>query len=138
MNVFSGVMALFVDFFDILGFIERYRILAWAALTPATLFPILYAKWFPFWKSTLGRALFTKACGLLLLVDTAVIFYLFPGIDPEIKKFVGFVTGVLVVLGMWWQLIAISKIRVADRMVYEASKIDDSHRTAQYRDRHTL
>lgn len=142
MDVISGAVTLIYGVLDLLGqilhFIEKYRLLAFAALVPATLFPILYAKWFPFYKSTLGRALFTKAFGLMLLVDTSVIFFLWPDIDPGVKHVVGLITGVVIVCGMWWQLAAITKIRMADRIVYESSKIDDSNRTRDFEDKHRL
>jgi hypothetical protein len=128
-----GVDALIYGVLDLLGdllhLIERYRLLAFAALIPATLFRILYAKWFPFWKSTLGRALMTKAFGMMLLVDTAVVFYLFPDIPPMVKQVAGFIMGILVVAGMWWQLAAIVKIRRADQAVFEQHKADAMYRT---------
>lgn len=128
-----GVEALIYGVLDLLQYIldvvERYRLLAFAALIPATAFPILYAKWFPWWKSTLGRALFTKAFGLMLLVDTSVIFYLWPDIPAGVKQVVGFIMGVVIVGGMWYQLVAITKIRMADQAVFEQNKADALYRT---------
>lgn len=119
-------------FGDMIDFIDRWQVIAWLGVIPATLFPILYAWWFPFHKSTLGRALFTKALGLMLLVDTTVA-YTFLDVDGETKKYIGIVVALTILCGMWWQLLAITKIRLEDRVVHEAEKFDDDHR-----DGHTM
>lgn len=133
-----SIIDLGFNIYDIINFILRYGLLAWAAVIPATLFPFLYAKWFPFWKSTLGQALFVESFGMMLLVDTAVLYALLP-VDEEVKRVVGFVVGAIIVAGLWWRLLAISKIRVADKAVYESSKISDDYRTnSDFEDRHRL
>lgn len=107
-------------------------------ILPATLFPILYARWFPFWKSTLGRALMTKAVGMALLVDISVLYLIF-GDDYFLRELVRLVVFTLVVGGMYWQLAAIIGIRRADKAVYEQGRLDDSqYEQRPHEGEHTL
>lgn len=88
-------------------------VLIFIAAPPATLFPILYAAWFPFWKNTLGRALMTKAVGVALLMDLAVAYFLF-GDDYALREAARVMTYGLIAAGLWWQLWSIVKIRLED------------------------
>ena len=45
---------------------------------PATTFPIFYGAFWPWWKSSEGRAIFTLGTGLALLVDFATLYQLKP------------------------------------------------------------
>lgn len=116
------------------------------AIVPANAFPICYARWFPFWKSTLGSALMTKAIGMALLIDVAVLYTIF-GDDYFLREVVRIVVYALVVGGMYYQLVAIIGIRRADRMFAEQHKFDASQRqqsqhrgesAGDFEDRHTL
>src|SRR4051794_11164879 len=51
----------------------------YAMAVPATLMPICYTLFFPWWRAPLGRALFIKAFGLFLLIDFNVLFLF---VDP--------------------------------------------------------
>jgi hypothetical protein len=85
-------------------------VLVVAASVPAVAFPILYTRWFPWWKTSLGRALFTKALGLALLVVLAVL-RLF--LDPEGVLFQSIRLAVLatVTIGLWFQLVEFTRVR---------------------------
>ena len=85
-------------------------VLVFLAVPPATLFPIFYARWFPWWASTLGRALFTKAVGMCLLIDISVLYFIF-GDNYFLREYVRLVVFTLIVAGQWWQLYAIWLIR---------------------------
>lgn len=119
---------------EVIDFIDRWQVIVWMAVIPATLFPILYAWWFPFHKSTLGLALFIKALGLMLLVDTTVA-YTFLDVNGDTKEYISIIVTLIILIGMWWQLIAISKIRLEDRVQHEAEKFDDDHRDGHTMDR---
>lgn len=83
-------------------------------LAPANLFPILYTAFFPWWQSPLGRALFTKALGLMLLIDISVLYQLF-GDNYDLREQVRFIVFTLVLLGMSYQLVVIIKIKLQAR-----------------------
>lgn len=84
--------------------------LVFGMVIPATLFPLLYWKWFPWWKQPLGRALMAKATGLMLLVNVSVAYSIF-GDDYPGRELVKFGVFALVLTGLWYELVVLIKIR---------------------------
>lgn len=82
-----------------------------AMLLPANYFPIFYTVAFRWWNAHLGRALFTKAFGLAIVLDTALMVKYLGGEAwaAEIR----FVAYSLVLVGMWYQSIVMTQIRIA-------------------------
>lgn len=79
---------------------------------PATLMPIAYTYFFPWWKAPLGRALFINKVGLLLLVDLTVLYLI---VTPFLVEQFSFIAYTLVLVGMSYQLIVMTKIWWAGR-----------------------
>lgn len=58
-------------------------VLVWIAAVPQTTFVLIYGLTNHWWLSWIGRALFTKAFGLALLLDMSLISYYHPTLlDP--------------------------------------------------------
>lgn len=92
---------------------------------PATLFPILYSVFFHWWENALGRALWTKAIGLALLIDVSVLYQLF-GHNYFLQYHVQFLIFSLILTGLSYQLVVICKIK------YDVIK--ENRRSRQSRD----
>lgn len=76
-----------------------------AAAIPATAFVVLYPILSPqFWRSWIGRALFTSSLGLALLLDLSLAAKWFEWLAPR-----AVLTGILIViaLGAWLKLAAL-------------------------------
>lgn len=82
-----------------------------AGVIPATLFPILYARG-PWRRSFVGRALMTKAIGIALLIDFAVVSHFTPWDTPTA---VAVLVYGLVVGGVWLQFLALIVVRYRSR-----------------------
>lgn len=81
------------------------------ATAPAqTAFILLYGFGSPWWKSLLGRALFTKALGLALLVDLALLYQFF-GDDWWNRDGIRLGVYALIATGAWLQLAALVQQR---------------------------
>lgn len=81
--------------------------LIFAAAPPATMFPIVYA-FRPWRRSMIGRALMVKAVGLALLIDISIA-YIVMGDDYAYRDLVRVAVYGLIVVGIWWQFIAMAK-----------------------------
>lgn len=58
-------------------------VLVWFAAVPQTCFVLIYGLTNHWWLSWIGRALFTKAFGLMLLLDMSLVTYYFHSLlDP--------------------------------------------------------
>jgi hypothetical protein len=75
---------------------------------PVTLVPIVYTTFFPWWKTSLGRALFIKSLGLAALVDLAVTFDLWGQYLP--LGHAAFDVYTIVTFGVTYQLVVMVKI----------------------------
>jgi hypothetical protein len=82
-----------------------------AMLLPANYFPIFYTIAFRWWDAHLGRALFTKALGLAVVLDTALMVKFFGG--EEYATEVRFVAYALVLVGMYYQSAVMTAIRLS-------------------------
>lgn len=86
---------------------DTAAILLVLAIAPAqTAFIVIYGFWSPWWRTLVGRALFTKALGLALLVDIALI-YQWLGDDYYLRDVVRLSVYSLIALGAWLQLWAL-------------------------------
>lgn len=76
-----------------------------------TLFVLLYLT-FPWWATFLGRALFGKAIALAVLIDLGILYRIhpFPYADGIFT-----VLYIVLAIGVWWQLFAFFRIRLAGR-----------------------
>jgi hypothetical protein len=79
-------------------------VLVWVAAVPQTIFVLLYGLTNHWWLSWIGRALFTKAFGLALLLDMSLLGYYYKGLLDQTES--NFVIG-LVALGACMQLFAL-------------------------------
>jgi hypothetical protein len=78
---------------------------------PANGFPIIYGTFFPWFKSWLGRALFTKAIGIALLVDTAVLYQLL-GDDYPGRGLIRFIAFGTVLIGIYLQFFVVVYLKL--------------------------
>jgi hypothetical protein len=77
------------------------------ATAPAqTLFLLLYGLTTRWWRSLVGRSLFTKALGLALLIDNATLYYLL-GPGYYMRDAVRLFVFGLIMVGAWLQLMAL-------------------------------
>lgn len=76
--------------------------LIFLAVPPATLFPFMYGTRSAWWIHPIGRALFTKAVGLGLLIDLAALYAVF-GDDYPGRQVVRVICYALVVAGLYYQ-----------------------------------
>jgi len=74
-----------------------------AAALPETVYFFIYTFTAPWWRSAVGRALFTKGLALTLLLDIAVLYQLF-GNDYPGRDAVRLTVYTLIVVGLWLQL----------------------------------
>lgn len=99
---------------------------------PATGFPLLYLTFYHWHRKPIGRALMTKAVGMLLLIDFSVFFALTNdqwGWAAEIQ----FIVFAVILLGLWYQFIVFLKIkRESDR---EKRALEEKE---EYTARHSL
>lgn len=80
-----------------------------AVTAPAqTAFILLYGLGSPWWRTLIGRALFTKALGLAALVDLALAYWIF-GDDYAARDVVRVCVFGLILVGAWLQLLALLK-----------------------------
>lgn len=70
-----------------------------------TTFVIFYSFTSPWWQTLVGRALWTKAMGLALLMDISIAYY-FLGDNYAARDFVRLSVYTFIVVGSWLQLIA--------------------------------
>lgn len=83
-------------------------ILVWLITIAApaqTLFVLLYGFRSPWYKSLLGRALFTKSLALALLLNLSLVGYWWP--NYPLRHPIGVIVVFLVLLGAWMQLVAL-------------------------------
>lgn len=80
---------------------------------PATLVPVCYFIFFPWWRSPLGRALWIKALSLLVVFDLAVTFRWWGAYLPV--GHTAFDAYLLIAIGITYQLIVMVKIWWATR-----------------------
>lgn len=86
------------------------QLLIFLAAIPATAYWALYAFTAPWWRSVVGRAMFTKATGLMLLCDVSAA-YQFLGDDYPGRDFVRLTVFTIVVVGLWFQLGSLVNVR---------------------------
>jgi hypothetical protein len=80
-----------------------------------TLFAIIYGLWSPWWRSLIGRALFTKAIALALLIDISLL-YQWLGDDYYLRDAVRICVFLLIAVGSWMQLVALLKEKYQGRL----------------------
>lgn len=94
---------------------DTAAILLIVAAAPAqTLFAIIYGFGSPWWRSLIGRALFTKALALALLIDISLL-YNWLGDDYALRDLVRLSVYSLIVAGAWMQLVALLKEKIQGR-----------------------
>ncbi|MCZ4498859.1 MAG: hypothetical protein JWQ74_1412 [Marmoricola sp.] len=91
----------------------RFALVAIATL-PATGFTIVYGLGSPWYKSLLGRALFTHALGMALLIDISVLYKFF-GDDYAGRDVVSITVYAVIIVGTWAQFIALLRERARGR-----------------------
>lgn len=77
-------------------------------------FAIIYGFGSPWWRSLLGRALFTKALALALLIDISLL-YQWLGDDYALRDVVRLSVYTLIAVGAWMQLVALLKEKFQGR-----------------------
>lgn len=83
---------------------DTIAVLLIVAAAPAqTAFVILYGVGSPWWRSVVGRALFTKALALALLIDISVAYH-FLGDNYALREVVRLSVFALIAIGTWLQL----------------------------------
>lgn len=89
--------------------------LVYAAAIPQTLFVLGYGFLNPWWRSAVGRALWTKALSLALLLDLTVFAEIF-GYDYPLREQITLGIVALIAAGAWMQFLAwtASKYRVVE------------------------
>lgn len=87
------------------------KALVYVAVLPFTAFPIAYARWFPWWKTTMGRAIMCHFIGMALLVDMSVVQDLWLGPTYPAQQEVSLLILLLVVVGVYWWVYALWKVR---------------------------
>ncbi len=78
-------------------------LLVLAAAPPQTAFVFYYGLTAPWWRTVVGRALFTKALGLALLIDISLL-YQWLGDDYSLRDVVRLTVYALIAVGAWLQL----------------------------------
>lgn len=78
-------------------------VLICAAAPAQTVFVLVYGLGSPWFRSVVGRALFTKALGLALLIDISIA-YQFLGDDYALREVVRLSVFTLIAVGAWLQL----------------------------------
>ena len=89
---------------------------------PATYFPIFYTLAFRWWQGHLGRALFIKAFGLMLLIDVTVLFQIFG--EQKWGEEIQFVVFAVVLVGLTYQSVVMTMIRFKARRPTSAPRDD--------------
>lgn len=79
-----------------------------------TAFILLYGLGSPWWRSLIGRALFTKALGLAAIVDLSLAYHWF-GDNYFLRDPVRIGVFVVIAVGAWLQLTAFVKQRLERR-----------------------
>lgn len=80
-----------------------------ATAIPQSVFVILYGTRSPWWRDTLGRALFVKSTGLAFSLDLVALFYWLG--NYAWRPYVTLAGFSLITVGVWWQLIVFWRIR---------------------------
>lgn len=88
--------------------------LVYVSVLPFNFFPIGYAKWFPFWKTNLGRAMMLHMVGMALLVDFSIIEELWLGYSYPGRNEIQLFIILLVVGGVYYWALALYQIRQED------------------------
>jgi hypothetical protein len=81
-------------------------LLVLAAAPAQTLFAIVYGVGSPWWRSLVGRALFTKALALALLIDISLLYH-WLGDDYALRDVVRLTVYGLIAVGAWMQFVAL-------------------------------
>ena len=68
-------------------------------------FAVFYSVTSPWWRTLIGRALFTKAWGLALLIDISLL-YKWLGDEYALRDVVRLTVYALIAVGAWLQLVA--------------------------------
>lgn len=89
-------------------------LLVLAAAPAQTLFIVIYGFGSPWWRSLVGRALFTKALGLALLVDLSLLYH-WLGDGYYLRDVVRLSVYALITAGAWLQLVALLKEKFQGR-----------------------
>lgn len=76
-----------------------------AMVVPATMFPILYHRRQPWWRTLQGRAIMTLSTGFALLVDAAVLYELVPAFPG--KDIARLVIYTVILAGFCWLNVAL-------------------------------
>lgn len=96
-----------------------------AIAAPAqTAFILVYGFGSPWWRTLVGRALFTKALGLAMLVDIALA-YQWLGDDYLLRDVVRVTVFGLIALGAWLQLVALLREKRRGRRLDQHSRFGD-------------
>lgn len=93
-------------------------VLVLLAAIPATGFPLVYGVTSPWHRSRVGRALMTKACGLMLLIDISLVYMIF-GDDYPWRDVVRLTVYVFVTVGLWYQFYALLRAKFLDQPRYD-------------------
>jgi hypothetical protein len=81
------------------------------AAVPQTLFVALYGFASPWWRSQTGRAIFTKAFSMALLLDLSLVNYWWGPINVDASNAVI----ALVAVGCWLQFVALAAEKLRGR-----------------------
>lgn len=93
----------------------RFTLVALAVI-PATGFTLVYGLGSPWYRSLLGRALFTHALGMMLLIDISVA-YKFIGDDYPGRDLVSITVYTVIIVGSWAQFVALLRVRSHGRQL---------------------
>lgn len=74
-----------------------------AMALPVTVYWFVYTFTMPWWKSVVGRALWTKATGMALLIDISLTYQIF-GDDYFLRDAVRLTVFSIILVGLWLQL----------------------------------
>jgi len=85
-----------------------------AAAPAQTAFALIYGFGSPWWRSLVGRALFTKALALALLIDISLL-YNWLGDDYDLRDAVRLTVFGLIAVGSWLQFVALLKEKFQGR-----------------------
>lgn len=77
-----------------------------AMVIPATLGPVLYALFVPWYREHVGRALLVSWTGLGLLVDVSVIYEIFGDNYPG-RDIVRFAVFSVILCGLWYKFLVL-------------------------------
>jgi hypothetical protein len=81
------------------------------AAVPQTAFVALYGFASPWWRSQTGRAIFTKAFSMALLLDMSLVNYWWGPIDADASNAII----ALVTVGCWLQFVALAAEKMRSR-----------------------